>query len=112
MIEPIVIKITTEDLFHNYINSARDVAWDCRSDTSIEESLQFNLLNALMQGKIVPIRKAFNDGYTCMLMGKKMDIIVAIHHKVPPTDKTDMVHIRITHEGDVIGELVDAEIKY
>ncbi len=116
MSQPIVIEISTEEMFRNYLSGVIDIAWELRKEDAFDKTACPEFLQALLNGNMARIRKQFGCGDTFLLLNsKQMGIVEHLHGKGDGTGtgvKLDNVHIRVTHEGNVIGELVDCEISY
>lgn len=110
MNQPVIIEVSTEEMFRNYLDGIIDIAWDLRKEQPFSTTISQDLVQALMRGNMERIRKGFGCGETFLLLGsKQMSRVETVHGT---KFKADRVHIRVTHEGNVIGELVDCEISY
>lgn len=89
------ITLDTKEIYDFYVGIAKDVLWNT-------ESYRFDvgLINALVRGNFEAIRKQFKDGNTAMLM--HMDTMEANAN----------AEIRITHNGRVLGVILNSEIYY
>lgn len=69
------ITITRRQLWTNFVNSWRDMAWD-EYETFKDFTILKQVGEILCQGELTwKVRTLFRDGHTYMLMGDAMDII-------------------------------------
>lgn len=76
--EKVTVTISREQMWKNFIESWRDVAWDNYNGTSAVKEVADALLigEPLAFGKnAYALRKLFRDGYTVMLMNDAMSVL-------------------------------------
>jgi hypothetical protein len=74
--EKITVTISRQQLWKNFIESWRDLAWDDYNGTSDVKDVADVLLNGEPLDKnFLAIRRLFRDGWTVMLLGNAMSVL-------------------------------------
>lgn len=70
----VVVTISRRQLWNNFVEAWRDIAWDDpKTVSTINEVASVLLVDKNVTDIPLPLRKLFRDGWTVMLLGNAMD---------------------------------------
>jgi hypothetical protein len=98
----LTVTITRRQLWNNFVESWKDIAWDeYHGLDSLKEVADVLLDGSMLGQSVVRVRRLFRDGWTVMLMGVAMDKLD------DPNNKNMLREIVIQDVNEVTGEVED-----
>lgn len=95
----LTIKVSTEKMFRHFMAVATDLIWGAGNSNIIGDCNR--IIHTLHSGNMEGIRDLFKDGYAFQLLPNPQQL---------ETKKN--VEIRVYHENELIGVIIDSEISY
>lgn len=99
------IRVSTMEIYDNFLNSMRDSIWSHPNDPNSEEFL--NIAKGIASGSASIIRNAFIDGFTAMLLGTKITELDLMENK-----EIRVYHKHNSNNESLICVIIDREISY